>query len=296
MMGSIGSIILLVIVVGCIVYWFVLKRQIDDEDGDRIEPHIDSSFSEFSQQELPKNNEQNNSGEYYNDVAEAYSEKFEEKVESPVIEKNESTAQNQFKADEKTSENHDLLEAESNVEIVPKKSFLTRLKETFMGEKEKKTNTTDESLARPASVRTIALILKAPEDQPYFGQEIIDVAEELKLMVGENGHLQQLVTTYQGEEPMYNIAHMISPGSFMREDILSMEIPGILFFAQIPGPDPQMNTAQHLVQAAGVFGSRMGGELLNDQKERVDGQYLKDLIADIGKLEQKEWAKHRSAQ
>lgn len=285
MLGSIGSIILLIIIVGCIVYWFVLKKQINEEDGDRIEPSIDSSFSEFSQKELPKDYEKDDE----DDVIEQESVTAEEmapmkKTASEVVEK------------EVLQQEEDLLEHDhiATVESAPKKSFFARLKTSLLGEKEEQPSSDEQSLVRPAPIRTVALVLKAPDDQPYSGKEILEVGQDLKLMIGGEGFLQQIVTTYLGDEPMYSIAHMINPGSFNDPNILSMEIPGLIFFAQIPGPDAHMNTIQYMLKAAAYFGQEMGGTLFDENNQPVDKVYIQQLMTDISEIEQQAWAKHRA--
>lgn len=289
MLGSIGSIILLIIIVGCIVYWFVLKKQIDEEDGDRIEPSIDSSFSEFSQKELPKERADDDFDDYEDEVVASQSVKSEEKI-AVAAQKEE------IRKEEQKNETYDLFDEDKMlpVEEAPKKNFFARLKESFMGKKEVTRSSNDQDLARPAPIRTVALILKAPEDQPYIGQEVLEIGEDLKLMVGGEGFLQQIVTTYLGDEPMYSIAHMIHPGSFNDPEILNTEIPGLLFFAQIPGPDAHMNTVQYMLKAAAYFGQELGGTLLDENQRPVDQAYVQRLLADISEIEQQAWAKHRA--
>lgn len=288
MIGSIGSIILLIIIIGCIVYWFVLKKQIDEEESDRIEPHIDGSFSEFSQQELPKDQEEYDDRDDYHE---------EEKVSVAVTEKPAKSVEIK---EEKKNDNYDLFDEDnvlpeaSAVSETTKKSFFARMKESLLGAKEDDNQGESHDLGRPAPIRTVALILKAPEDQPYSGQEILEIGADLKLMVGGEGFLQQIVTTYLGDEPMYSIAHMIHPGSFNDPEILTAEIPGLLFFAQIPGPDAQMNTVQYMLKAAAYFGQEMGGTLLDENQRPVDQNYVQQLLADTSEIEQQAWAKHRA--
>lgn len=288
MLGSIGSIILLIIIVGCIVYWFVLKKQIDEEDGDRIEPHIDSSFSEFSQSELPDDSVKEEAEERLSEASQ--SEKLKEQAQVKVAPEVEQEPHQ--------SEIDDLFVEEKPesiaVETVSKKSFFARLKDSLLGEQEPKDSQDDQNLVRPAPIRTVALILKAPDDQPYLGQEVLEVGQDLKLMIGGEGFLQQIVTTYLGDEPMYSIAHMIHPGSFNDPDILQTEIPGLLFFAQIPGPDAHMNTVQYMLKAAAFFGQELGGTLLDENQRPVDQDYVQKLLSDISEIEQQAWAKHRS--
>ncbi len=292
MLGSIGSIILLIIIVGCIAYWFMLKKQIDDEDGDRIEPHIDGSFSEFSQKDLPKDQEKDDFEDYEEEVLEPKAMKVEE----------EETRTNSIEEVVENDHVHnnvqdDLLdeEQEAPVDHAPKKNFFARLKESVLGEKEETHAADEQNLARPAPIRTVALILKAPDDQPYIGVEVLEVGQELKLKVGsEEGFLQQVVTTYSGDESMYSIAHMIHPGSFQDPDILSMEIPGLVFFAQIPGPDAHMNTVQYMIKAAAFFGKELGGTLLDENQRPVDQEYISKLLSDVSEIEQQAWAKHRA--
>lgn len=287
MLGSIGSIILLIIIVGCIVYWFVLKKQINEEDGDRIEPSIDSSFSEFRQKELPQDHEKD---DYEEEVLTAQeSVKTEEMAQikiAPVevVEKEESKQDDELLVEDQADA----------VEEAPKKSFFARLKTSLLGDKEDSSSSDEQNLARPAPIRTVALILKAPDDQPYLGQEVLEVGQDLKLMIGGEGFLQQIVTTYLGDEPMYSIAHMINPGSFNDPDILGMEIPGLIFFAQIPGPDAHMNTVQYMLKASAYFGQELGGTLLDDKNRPVDKEYIQQLLADVSEIEQQAWAKHRA--
>lgn len=283
MIGSVGSIILLIVIVGCIVYWFVLKKQIDEEESDRIEPHIDSSFSEFSQQELPKE----------------YDADFDNYPEDEFVDNSFKDNQEESgikTSDVKKTDNYDLFEDEKkNLKTAYKQGFFARLKESFFSQKQVSSEkTVEQEFSRPPAIRTVALILRPPEDQPYSGHEILEVAEDLKLMVGAEGFLQKIVTTYLGDEPMYSIAHMMHPGSFNDPDILDAEIPGLLFFAQIPGPDSQMNTVQALLQAAAYFGNELGGNLLDENQRPVDETYIKKLLVDVSEMEQQAWMKHRT--
>lgn len=286
MLGSIGSIILLIIIIGCIVYWFVLKKQIDEEENDRIEPHIDGSFSEFSQKELPKNHDFDDQDDYIDEEIVLPTTKYStEPVEPAVNPTRKAVDEELFEIEER---------APKEAYEAPKKSFFARFKENFAGDKDVSDHHADDhNLARPAVVRTVALILKAPDDQPYLGQEVLEVGKELKLMIGGSGFLQQLVTTYTGDEPMYSIAHMKHPGSFDDPEILDTEIPGLLFFAQIPGPDSQMNTVQCMLKGAAFFGQELGGTLLDENQRPVDQNYVQALLGEVGELEQKSWAKHR---
>lgn len=305
MSGSIGSLLLIIIAVASGIYWFILKRQNDEEDNDRIEPHIDHRFSEFSQQALPK--DEGDDDTVTESVQTAVVEATEVAAEpapkaaahsapvEPKVEHAEKRAAERLPEDSEDLED-ELEEDDEHVEDhAPKVSFFTRIKEMFAGSSNTEDDHNDEAqLARPEAVRTVALILRAPDDQPYSGYEVLETAKQLKLMVGTDGFLQQIVTTYLGDEPMYSIANMIHPGSFDTPDILEAEIPGLLFFASIPGPDPQMDTVENLIRAAAFFGQSIGGTLLDEHQRPVDAEYVQNLVAQARAEEKKIWAKHRS--
>ncbi|OYQ72929.1 cell division protein ZipA C-terminal FtsZ-binding domain-containing protein [Wohlfahrtiimonas sp. G9077] len=304
MSGSIGSLLLLIIAVASGIYWFILKRQNDEEDNDRIEPHIDHHFSEFSQQALPKDDGE----ETVSEPVQTEVVQVAEMVEAPAPKAPPKTAAvdestqkpEKSSADRLPEDSEDLDDAldedddEQMEEQAPKASFFARIKEMFAGSSNTEDAHDDASQARPEPVGTVALILRAPNDAPYTGYEVLETAKDLKLMVGADGFLQQIVTTYLGDEPMYSIANMIHPGSFNTPDILNTEIPGLLFFASIPGPDPQMDTVERLIHAAAFFGQRIGGTLLDENQQPVDRDYLQNLVAKTRAQEKQIWAKHRS--
>lgn len=150
-----------------------------------------------------------------------------------------------------------------------------------------------EALMRPPAVKTIAFLLRAPEEQPYTIREILEVAAEQQLHIGEEGFLDYLTATHYGDEPMYSVAHMLSPGTFRENghviQDLEMEVPGILLFSQIPGPDPEVSTIDHLIRAAAQFGNALGGTLYDESEQAVDKTSLEKIRQDIDILDKHEW-------
>lgn len=270
---SIGSIILLLIAIASGVYWFILKKQIDEEEN-RVEPSIDRSFAEFNKKDIDELNDEHT---IFADEEADHSENNETKINYDLFE--DSTYRNESHQKPNFVNKVLSLFKSTPVELQDPKRAVESL-----------SSPSSRAVARPAPVRTVALILQAPEDQPYLGKEVLEVGMELQLMIGREGFLEHLTTTYFGDEPMYSIAHLLHPGSFNDPDILDMELPGLLFFAHIPGPDPKMNTIQHLLTAAATYGQALGGTLLNDRREPVDSAYVDELKAEIEALDQKIWA------
>ncbi len=152
----------------------------------------------------------------------------------------------------------------------------------------------DGAYERPAAVKTIALILMAPEGQPYTGQEVLEVAEELNLTIGPEGFLEHITTTYYGDEAVYSIAHMLHPGSFMQAGIKNMALPGLVFFMQVPGPDPEMESIDFLLTGAAHFGRTLGGTLLDDLKRPMDRASVTRLRQEVSGLEAQCWEDNQS--
>ncbi len=144
---------------------------------------------------------------------------------------------------------------------------------------------------RPASVKTVALILLAPEGQPYSTQEVIEAASALELTLGPEGYLEYVTMTHYGDEVVYSVAHLLHPGRFDIDEIMKMELPGLLFFMHVPGPDPELESISFLLKGAAHFGKALGGTLLNEHRKPLDRETVKKLQEDVTLLEQQIWRK-----
>ncbi|GBU08922.1 hypothetical protein AwWohl_00600 [Gammaproteobacteria bacterium] len=168
---------------------------------------------------------------------------------------------------------------------------------SFFGKKNKHSTTrlsksvSSYNIKRPKPTETIALILAAPENSPYLGQEIFSVIHnfELPLSIGNEGFLEQITTTYFGEEVEFSIASMLHPGSFDVPNINQMKIPGILFFMDIPTADHQKDTFEQMLKVAARFGNELGGSLLDQDKKALDAKSVQTLRNYIDKQDELLW-------
>ncbi len=148
-----------------------------------------------------------------------------------------------------------------------------------------------EYVRRPKSVETIALILVAPETDPYLGSEIFTVIKnfDLPLIMGKDGFLEQVTTTYFGDEVEFSVANLIHPGSFDVPNVMQMKLPGILFFMDIPSPDYQKDTFDQMLRIAARFGNELGGTLLDQDKRPLTAQSVEALRHHIKQLDERLW-------
>lgn len=148
-----------------------------------------------------------------------------------------------------------------------------------------------EYVRRPKSIETIALILVAPDNDPYLGSEIFSVIRnfDLPLVMGKDGFLEQVTTTYFGDEIEFSVANLIHPGSFDVPNVMQMKLPGILFFMDIPTPDYQKDTFDQMLRVAARFGNELGGTLLDQDKRPLTAQGVEALRHHIGQLDERLW-------
>lgn len=287
-------VLALLLVAGTIGLWIFLERKFKEEEFvERVEPDLQDMFEEITVQKTQVDLKVDRSD---NPPTAEIDVEYEERaytgpVPDPFAEENEAddtTAGNAI--DTTPTPLRRLTEEEPS-------NMFSKIKSLFKRNKDEEYTTHPdehlEALVRPAAVRTVAFLLKAPEDQPYTIREILEVGAEQQLLVGEEGYLDYLTTTLYGDEPMYSVAHLLEPGSFREggEIIrdLELEVPGILLFSQIPGPDPEISTIDSLIRAAAHFGNALGGTLYDETQRPVDREGLAAIREEIAELDKREW-------
>lgn len=304
------------IAVATAVIWFILERRIKAEElaEQKVEPDLNEFFSELDEEE-PSLKEEGERGEQVLEASVREEELFAGLEALDPIEKEPAVAADDpfIAPDEpqllsqESSEEFSAVEIENAAseerEVAEKSSpatggFIGRVKRLFGGKEEQKRDddgfavdpdTGERIIRRPDPVETVALILVAPEEQPYLGYEVLEVAEEHQLMQCDEGFIKHVTTTHYGNETTYSIAHLLHPGSFKIDGIEEMELPGLLFFANIPGPDPEIDTISNLIDIAARYGSTLGGTLYHEDGEIATKESLAKLYQEKSTLDSEEW-------
>ncbi len=287
-------VLALLLVAGTIGLWIFLERKFKEEEFvERVEPDLQDMFEEITVQktEVDLNVDRSDNPSTAEIDVEYEERSYTGPVPDPFAEENAADDRGTINAIDTTPTplRHLAEEEPSNM--------FSKIKSLFKRNKDEEhaphPDEHLEALVRPAAVRTVAFLLKAPEDQPYTIREILEVGAEQQLLVGEEGYLDYLTTTLYGDEPMYSVAHLLEPGSFREggEIIrdLELEVPGILLFSQIPGPDPEISTIDSLIRAAAHFGNALGGTLYDETQRPVDREGLAAIREEIAELDKREW-------
>lgn len=287
-------IVYILIAIGLIAlgyYWVRYERaKIAEEVADKVEPDLNDLFADNNlagEITLQEKNDMTNSQDKLKDIDHddlSYLPKTEAKM-----------PQEQLVVEEVMEEAEMAMEAPIREMDTPKQGgFFQKIADFFRGKPRENITvySDDGNLMRPASVETVALILKAAPDQPYTFKEVLAVAHELDLRVENGGFIQLLTTTHYGDEPMYSIAHFIGDGIF-DENLVRYQLeettPALLFFSKIPGPDPDISTIEQLLAGIHHFSTALGGTILNANQQPMNNDDLIALFHKINKLDNEEW-------
>ena len=133
-----------------------------------------------------------------------------------------------------------------------------------------------------APVEDLILIhLVAPKGQQFSGAELVEALRSQGLKFGE-------MNIFHRRDPMmgapiYSVANALEPGFFDLSDIDAMNTPGVTFFLQLPGPEDPAGALEDMLGAAQVIAHTLGGQLRDENKDRVTHQIataMKQRVSD----------------
>jgi cell division protein ZipA len=126
----------------------------------------------------------------------------------------------------------------------------------------------------------IAFTIMAPEGQKLSG---LDLKAALKTLSFQHGDMQiyHRVTPGMHKKPLFSVANIIEPGTFNPEDNATMNTPGVLMFAKLPGPVNGLTLFDDLLETAQSLAEKLNGTLCDQSKQQVNQNILESMRSRI---------------
>ena len=121
---------------------------------------------------------------------------------------------------------------------------------------------------------------------PFAGEAIMRAMRDLGLELGE----MQIFHRYREDataRPLFSVASMVEPGTFPERDMAAFTTPGLVLFAQLPGPVEGLKLFEQMLDAAQRLTALLGGELQDETHSDLSRQtidHIREEIAEHGRL------------
>lgn len=109
----------------------------------------------------------------------------------------------------------------------------------------------------------------AARDQPFGGEQLLDIAEACDLYPGEMEIFHRYELIGKEERIVFSMANMLKPGRFPFDAMADFSTLGVVLFAQLEGDPEDMNTLDELMAAARKLATALDAEVLDEQRQTL---------------------------
>lgn len=143
--------------------------------------------------------------------------------------------------------------------------------------------------ARPPTgeEKVFLLHVASAEGSVFDGPDIHAALDAEGLKFGLNDFYHR-VTDANGEiESVYCIANMVKPGVLDPVDQDHLTTPGLTLFLMLPGPIEGGRAMRDMMETANGIAQRLGGQVLDDQRNLLKAQSAQYILDQIAELDRK---------
>lgn len=129
----------------------------------------------------------------------------------------------------------------------------------------------------------IAFTILAAEGQKFSG---LDLKAALKNLSFQHGDMQiyHRMTPGIHKKPLFSVANIIEPGTFDPQNDVTLNTPGVLMFAKLPGPINGLALFDDLLETAQSLTDKLNGTLCDQSKQQVNQNILEAMRSRILKM------------
>jgi cell division protein ZipA len=113
---------------------------------------------------------------------------------------------------------------------------------------------------------------------PFAGPAIQKATHETGLVMSELSIYQRLASD---GKPQFNMASMVEPGVFPKQDVASFTTPGLTLFTQLPAPGDSMAIFSDMLFTAERLAAILGGELQDETHSALSKQTIEHMRGQI---------------
>lgn len=128
-------------------------------------------------------------------------------------------------------------------------------------------------------VLIIQINLRA-RSKPFTGPAIQKAMQETGLILSELS-IYQRIAGDGSNQPQFNLASMVEPGVFPKQDVEGFSTPGVTLFTQLPGPGDSMAIFSDMLFTAERLAAILDGELQDETHSALTKQTIEHLRGQI---------------
>ncbi|MEW8297006.1 MAG: cell division protein ZipA [Candidatus Thiodiazotropha sp.] len=116
--------------------------------------------------------------------------------------------------------------------------------------------------------------------EPFAGPAIQKAMQDTGLVLSELSIYQRLASD-GSDKPTFNLASMVEPGVFPKQDVEAFTTPGLTLFTQLPGPGEDMAIFSDMLFTAERLAAILGGELQDETHSALTRQTIEHMRGEI---------------
>lgn len=127
----------------------------------------------------------------------------------------------------------------------------------------------------------IVVSVVAGKDHVFHGENLGKAFEHNQLSFGEHAIVHRMSDDGGRAKEVYAVANMVKPGTFPQHELKTFTTSGVTMFLQLPGPLEGVVAFDDLINTAQRLAVELGGELEDQQHERLSQQqieYMRERI------------------
>lgn len=128
-------------------------------------------------------------------------------------------------------------------------------------------------------VLIIQINLRA-RSEPFDGPAIQKAMQDTGLVMSELSIYQRLASD-GSDKPTFNLASMVEPGVFPKQDVETFSTPGLTLFTQLPGPGDGMAIFSDMLFTAERLAAILNGELQDETHSALTKQTIEHMRGEI---------------
>ena len=143
----------------------------------------------------------------------------------------------------------------------------------------------------PAPVKELILTLTvlAPHGRQYGGSALIEALEQAGMVFGAMRIFHAPADLERPDGPaLFSLANILEPGTLESERLRHLETPGVILFAQLPGPVNGLEVYEHMQSTGRYLVRELGGELCDERRRPLSPEKIEEtrsrILSEIGDI------------
>lgn len=122
----------------------------------------------------------------------------------------------------------------------------------------------------------IALTIMAPTERLFTGKAVKHLLDSHDLHFGDMQIFHRYESVHR-TQPLFSVANILDPGTLLPDQIPSLQTPGLLLFARLPGPIDGMALLDVLLESAQQMAAQLGGVLCDEQRQPLTDTTIESM-------------------